>query len=156
MRMKKQFVFLFALLCGMQAMASNLVLQRTDGAQQLHDIALIGKWVFVERDLQLLDKQGNILATEPLDAIRGITFGTPSTPSSIESALQEGLIAVYPNPTHDVLIVQGIEDKQSMRVYDLQGRVVKESTTNEVNVSNLAEGTYLLQIGTQVVRFVKQ
>lgn len=154
--MKKQFVFLFALLCGMQTMATNLVLQRTDGAQQLHDIALIGKLVFVERDLQLLDKQGNILATEPLDAIRGINFGTPSTPSSIESALQEGLIAVYPNPTHDVLIVQGIEDKQSMRVYDLQGRVVKESTTNEVNVSNLAEGTYLLQIGTQVVRFVKQ
>lgn len=154
--MKKQFVFLFALLCGMQAMATNLVLQRTDGAQQLHDIALIGKWVFVERNLQLLDKQGNILATEPLDAIRGINFGTPSTPSSIESAFQEGRIVVYPNPTHDVLIVQGIEDKQSMRVYDLQGRVVKESTTNEVNVSNLAEGTYLLQIGTQVVRFVKQ
>ena len=153
--MKKQFVFLFALLCGMQAMATNLVLQRTDGAQQLHDIALIGKWVFVERDLQLLDKQGNILATEPLDAIRGINFGTPSTPSSIESALQEGQIAVYPNPTHDLLIVQGAE-AQPLRVFDLQGRVVKEATTNEVNVSDLAEGTYLLQIGTQVIRFIKQ
>ena len=62
---------------------------------------------------------------------------------------------VYPNPAHDLLIVQGVE-AQPLRIFDLQGRIVKEATTNEVNVSDLANGTYLLQVGTQAVRFIKR
>lgn len=155
--MKKNLLLLFALACGMQSIAINLVLEKTDATQESQDIAAIGKWLFVNEgtSLQLLAHDGTILATESLNDIRKITFSTPSTPSAVEDALAEGLIAVYPNPTHDLLIVQGAET-QTLRVFDLQGRIVKEATTNEIPVSDLANGTYLLQIGTQVVRFIKQ
>ena len=155
--MKKLSIFLVALLCGMQAAATDLVLVKSDGTQQSENIAAIGKWVFTDNGttLQLLDKQGNSLATELLDNIRKITFAEPSIPSAIESALQAGQIVVYPNPVHNLLIVQGAET-QPLRVFNLQGRIVKEATTNEVNVSDLANGTYLLQVGTQAVRFIKQ
>ena len=155
--MKKLSIFLVALLCGMQAVATNLVLVKSDGAQQSENIAAIGKWVFTDNGttLQLLDKQGNSLAEESLDNIRKITFAEPSTPSAIESALQSGQIVVYPNPAHDLLIVQGAET-QPLRVFDLQGRIVVAAETNEVNVSGLENGTYLLQVGTQAVRFIKK
>ncbi len=155
--MKKLSIFLVALLCGMQAVATNLVLVKSDGAQQSENIAAIGKWVFTDNGttLQLLDKQGVVLAQESLDNVRKITFAEPSIPSAIEEALQSGQIVVYPNPAHDLLIVQGA-DAQPLRVFDLQGRIVKEATTNEVSVIDLHPGTYLLQIGTQAVRFIKK
>jgi myo-inositol-hexaphosphate 3-phosphohydrolase len=63
-------------------------------------------------------------------------------------------VVVYPNPTQDILMIQGIEE-QALRVFDLQGRLLKTENGTQMNVSNLAEGTYLLQVGTQVVRFIK-
>lgn len=151
--MKNKITLIFAILCSMQMMATNLVVQTSDGAQQLHDIALIGKWVFVGDKIQLLDKAGTVLATERIANIRKITFSLSST-TAVED-VKDDAILVYPNPTQDILYIKGIES-QTLRVYDLQGRVLQEEQGNQITVSNLSTGTYLLQIGTQVVRFIKQ
>ena len=134
--------------------ATNLVLLKSDGTQQLQDVAAIGKWVFVADDLQLLDKSGNVLATEALSNIKKITFAG-EVGSAVENVESSNQIVVYPNPTQDVLIIHGIE-AQALRVYDLQGRLLKTENGTQINVGHLAEGTYLLQVGTQVVRFIKQ
>ena len=154
---QKLFLSLVALLIGAQMMATNLVLLKTDGTQQLQDIATIGKWVYVGEDLQLLSHDGVVLAQEPAMNIRKITFAEssdPDTPTSMEN-IQSTSIVVYPNPSQDVLIVSGIE-AQALRVFDLQGRMVKAENGTQIHVSDLAEGTYLLQVGTQVVRFIKK
>lgn len=151
--MKKIFLF-FAFLCSLQVMALNLVVEHRSGAELLQDIALIGKWVYVGDDLQLLDKAGNVLATEPLANIKKITFSVSGSMTSVEN-VQPSNIVVYPNPTQDVLMIQGIE-AQALRVYDLQGRMLLQQEGTQIGVSQLSEGTYLLQIGTQVVRFIKK
>ena len=74
--------------------------------------------------------------------------------SAVENVESSNQIVVYPNPTQDVLMIQGI-DAQALRVYDLQGRLLKSAIGTQVYVGHLAEGTYLLQVGTQVVRFIK-
>ena len=131
--------------------ATDLVLLRSDGSQQLQDIATIGKWVYVGDDLQLLSHDGEVLAQEPVMNIRKIMFAESTSTENI-SANQ---ILIYPNPTQDVLLINGIE-AQDLRVFDLQGRLLKTENGTQVNVSDLAEGTYLLQVGTQVVRFIKK
>ena len=151
--MKKIFLFL-AVVCSMQMMALDLVVEHRSGAELLQDISLIGKWVFVGEDLQLLDKQGNTLAVEPLADIKKITFAISGAQTATGN-VEANTILVYPNPTHDVLMIQGI-DAQTLRVYDLQGRLLMQENGTQVRVSQLAEGTYLLQIGTQVVRFIKK
>lgn len=151
--MKKIFLF-FAFLCSLQVMALNLVVEHRSGAELLQDIALIGKWVYVGDDLQLLDKAGSVLATEPLANIKKITFSVSGSMTSVED-VQPSNIVVYPNPTQDVLMIQGIE-AQALRVYDLQGRMLLQAEGTQVGVGQLTEGTYLLQIGTQVVRFIKK
>lgn len=151
--MKHKFLFLvIALLCSMQMMANTLVIERYLGAEIAQDIALIGKWVFVDTDLQLLDKSGNILASECIANVRKIIFS--DAPTSIEN-IGQGNIVVYPNPTYDVLYIKGIE-KQVLRIYDMQGRILQAIEGTQISVSNLPVGTYLLQIGTQIVRFIKQ
>ncbi len=149
--MKKLLLF-WAVVCSMQMMALNLVVEHRSGADLLKDVALIGKWVYEGDNLQLLDNAGNVLATEALANIKQITFSTEGT--AVEN-VQANSIVVYPNPTQDVLMIQGIE-AQALRVYDLQGRLLMHEEGTQVDVNHLAEGTYLLQIGTQVVRFIKK
>jgi hypothetical protein len=154
---QKLFFSLLALLIGAQVAATNLVLLKTDGTQQLQDIATIGKWVYVGDDLQLLSHDGAVLAQEPALNIRKITFAESSgtdTPTSMEN-IQSTSVVIYPNPSQDILIVSGIE-AQALRVFDMQGRLLKAENGTQVHVSDLAKGTYLLQVGTQVVRFIKK
>lgn len=149
--MKNKFILICAIFCSLQMIATDLVLLRSDGSQQLQDIATIGKWVYVGDDLQLLSHDGEVLAQEPVMNIRKIMFAESTSTENI-SANQ---ILIYPNPTQDVLLINGIE-AQDLRVFDLQGRLLKTENGTQVNVSDLAEGTYLLQVGTQVVRFIKK
>ena len=138
----------------MHILATNLVVERYAGAEMLQDIALIGKWVFVDTNLQLLDKEGNVLATEPLANVRRIVFSNESINTALEN-VENGTIIVYPNPTQDVLHIQGIE-AQTLRVFNMQGNMLQTTVGTQVSVSDLPVGTYLLQIGTQVIRFIKQ
>ena len=142
------------MLCSLQCIATNLVLLQTDGTQQLQDIAKIGKWVFVEENLQLLDKVGNLLATEPISEIKNITFSI-SNPETATENVAINSIVIHPNPTQDILHIIGVTP-QTLRVFDLQGRLLIIDNSTQVNVSNLNTGTYLLQVGTQVIRFIKQ
>jgi hypothetical protein len=152
--MKHTFILICVILCSLQTMATNLVLEQRSGAEVLHDIATIGKWLFVEDNIQLLDKSGNILATELIANIKNIQFATNGANADVNDTVVNTII-VYPNPTQDVLMIQGIES-QTLRIYNLQGSLLQTEWGDQISVSNLPDGTYLLQIGTQVVRFIKK
>ena len=149
---QKILVLALAVLCSMPILATNLVIERYAGAEMVQDIALIGKWVFMDTNLQLLDKEGNVLATEPLANVRKIVFSNEFT--ALDN-VEKGSIVVYPNPTQDVLYIHGIE-AQILRIFNMQGNMLQTTEGTQVSVSHLPTGTYLLQIGTQVVRFIKQ
>lgn len=149
---QKILVLALTVLCSMPILATNLVIERYAGAEMVQDIALIGKWVFMDTNLQLLDKEGNVLATEPLANVRKIVFSNEFT--ALDN-VEKGSIVVYPNPTQDVLYIQGIE-AQILRIFNMQGNMLQTTEGTQVSVSHLPTGTYLLQIGTQVVRFIKQ
>ena len=151
--MKHTFILICVILCSLQTMATNLVLERRSDAEVLQDIAIIGQWVFVENTIQLLDKSGDTLATEPIANVKKIYFAPP-TNTDVNDTLVNTII-VYPNPTQDILMIQGIES-QMLRVYNLQGSLLQTEWGNQIAVSHLPVGTYLLQIGTQVVRFIKK
>ncbi len=148
----KKFVLFFAVMCSLQMMAVSLVVEHRSGADMLQDVAAIGKWVYVGDDLQLLDKAGKVLATESLASIKKIVFADRG--SAVENVPANSIV-VYPNPTQDILMILGAES-QMLRVYDLQGRLLKTEAGKQMSVSDLAEGIYLLQVGTQVVRFIKK
>ena len=151
--MKHVFILICVICCSLQTMATNLVLVQSSGAEEMQDIATIGKLVFVEDSIQLLDKSGDILATEPIANVKKICFAPP-TNTDVNDTLVNTIL-VYPNPTQDVLMIQGAES-QTLRVYNLQGSLLLTQWGNQISVGNLSDGTYLLQIGTQVVRFIKK
>ena len=136
-----------ALLCATTVRADKLVVEhRYFGADRTEDIAAIGKWVFIDDRIQLIDHEGYLLGEEYMENIIKITF----------SNTQPNTVIVYPNPTHEVLCVQGIPDDATLRVYSTTGQLLTTAQGTQINVSQLPQGTYLLQIGTQVMRFIKE
>jgi hypothetical protein len=115
--MKNKLILSCAIFCSVQMMATNLVLLKSDGSQQLQDVALIGKWVYVGDDLQLLSHDGVLLAQEPVMSIRKITFAE-ATGTAVED--------VEIRPTSNV-------------IYNLLGQ--KMPTTE---ISELPKGIYII------------
>ena len=69
-------------------------------------------------------------------------------------------IKIYPNPTSDfinITLSEGSQIKQA-EIYDINGKMVFESTNhlNQINMSALESGIYLLQIETETGQISKQ
>ena len=150
--MKK--ILLFFTLFSIQMMATDLVVEQRIGKNLIFDVEIIGKWIYIGSDLQLVDKVGNVLATEPVLEIKKISFVVANSITSPEST-PDNSILVYPNPTQDILMIEGAKS-QTLRIFDLNGNVLHQETGTQIYVGNLPNGTYLIQIGTQVARFIKK
>ena len=59
---------------------------------------------------------------------------------------KESEISIYPNPANDKVVIKGVEASE-VQVYNALGQLVKTVRgTNEVDLSGLVEGVYLLRI----------
>ena len=67
-------------------------------------------------------------------------------PLSIQDNIEASGLQVYPNPARDRVVIEGLETSEVM-VYNALGQVVKTvRRTNEVDLSGLVDGVYLLRI----------
>ena len=56
-------------------------------------------------------------------------------------------ISIYPNPTSDIVYIEGNYSQLKAVVYDILGKqVMKESITNSIDISQLDKGVYILQL----------
>ncbi len=63
---------------------------------------------------------------------------------------------IYPNPVSDILRVEGSVDDY-YKVYDVLGRLVLQGTLeDEIDVSKLPSGTYILRVGNESRKFVRE
>jgi hypothetical protein len=73
------------------------------------------------------------------------------------------IISVSPNPSSDIVIVEGIHSMLNVTVRDEVGRIIhagRSASRIELNVSNWASGIYLMEFndgkGLKQVRFIKK
>lgn len=71
------------------------------------------------------------------------TVVDPATASVNE--LSDSKFTVYPNPTTDFLNVSG-DNVESVKVFDMNGRMVLSETSNKVDVSALQPGVYTVLV----------
>ena len=66
-------------------------------------------------------------------------------------------ISIYPNPASDIITIKGIENINFIKVYSISGTLEKQVfNTNQIDVSELSSGVYLIQIdnGTKFTKKV--
>lgn len=67
--------------------------------------------------------------------------------TSVENTISAN-ITVSPNPASENITVTGVEGLERMEMYATTGEMVQVVNNNEMNVSSLSKGTYLLRIVT--------
>ena len=67
----------------------------------------------------------------------------------VDEQLVEQDVRIYPNPASSSIHIDGVSNGTSIAVYDIMGRqVMQEAFRNELSVSHLSNGLYLLNITT--------
>ena len=75
--------------------------------------------------------------------------------TSIEE-VGEVAVFVFPNPVLNTLNIQGVEENTPLEVYNLTGKLVLKDKGTEIDVTSLNQGTYILRINNQYVKFIKK
>jgi D-alanyl-D-alanine carboxypeptidase len=78
-----------------------------------------------------------------------------------ESIIPEKLITVYPNPTNGLVLIEiPNQTIQNIKVYDLQGQLIKETIETQFDLSNVSKGTYFIKAqakqGVHGFKLIKQ
>ena len=157
--MKKLLILLPCLMIVTMAMAENLLVLKPLGSAQeqkfaLAQVATVG---FDATKMYLYDSEGTELGNTLLTDLDKIVFEEGEL-DGVEDLTAK--VHVYPNPTMESIVVSGMQAGQTLRVFSLDGKILSATTTTsgntEVYVGNLSNGAYLLQIGAEVVKFIKE
>mgnify|MGYP000954701765 FL=1 len=67
-------------------------------------------------------------------------------------------VGVYPNPATDKVYFKNINGTKNIRIFDVNGRVIKEQVleSNELSIESLSNGLYFLEINGQVKKLLKK
>ena len=155
---KTLLLLLFAVMSIGYSMAeTTLRIEYLDGAELTTALSVVGRWEFTDGKFILVSTEGEVLAEKAsvYDVRRVVFLGL-----NVETDDATVQLTVYPNPTQDVLFVDGLAEGEVVRIYSLEGRllmseVALQGGAVQLRVASLAEGTYLLQMGTEIVKIIK-
>ena len=158
--MKRKTFLTSLLFVAIAAMAETaLIIQPLNGDEQANTLAQIG-YVKVTPDSLFVFSHGDFLLSKAaIKAIRHIRYGEPNLPTSIDDVQSATTCHVYPNPTHDRLVIENAEGEK-VYIFDINGRLLQTANLQDgnatLNVSPLPQGEYLLLLNTRTIKFIKQ
>ena len=91
--------------------------------------------------------------------LRQIDFDGTETVSKVVSIAQKGKgkdLTIYPNPVSNTLTVENTEGSDFQVLNLLGQQVLTGKTAQQLDVSALPQGTYILKVGTEQAKFIKQ
>ncbi len=157
---KTLLLLLFAVMSIGYSMAeTTLRIEYLDGAELTKMLSVVGRWEFTDGKFILVSTEGEVLAEKAsVYDVRKVVFKSELTPVATDETTAQ--LTVYPNPTQDVLFIDGLTEGETVRIYSLEGRLLMSEValhedSVQLSVASLAEGTYLLQMGTEIVKIIK-
>lgn len=68
----------------------------------------------------------------------------------------DNVISIYPNPVSEKIFLSGVDDYVKVEILDVKGYVVKEYRGNEIDVTSLTDGLYILTVAGKYAKFIKK
>ena len=155
-RLKWKWLIPLLLFSTIMAASSKLMVTSLDGSEQQFALSQIGKIQFTDDVMYLYDHNNTLLGSNPINQVGHIEI-TQDSETAIDAV--SGQVLVRVNTAEQQITVSGLADNQMLRVFDINGRMIctvpSQADQTLIDVSGLTNGTYLLQFGAQVVKFVK-
>ena len=89
-----------------------------------------------------------------IEGFQTIVFNVDITKAENKSAAP--VIQTYPNPVENFIYVSGLEKDANIKVIGTDGKTVKQVIGQQIEVSDLAKGMYLLSVDGRMVKFIKK
>lgn len=122
----------------------------------------IGRIVFKNGKAAIIYDDESIEDLGETVAINKISFSNVGKTESDNVATSQEIIndqsvsvSVYPNPVSDILHIEGMTEGQVIRLFNPEGRLVYSDTKGTINLKDMSQGVYLLKVGNDVFRIVK-
>ena len=130
----------------------SMVAVSADGDKTTYALATVSRINVIadanSASMTVVDKDGNQFA-----GYVKILFAEKET--SIEE-IGFTQVYVFPNPVVNTLTIQGVDENTPLEVYNLTGKSVLKDKGAELDVTSLSQGTYILRINNQYVKFIKK
>ena len=129
-----------------------------DGTTQGFNVTSAGKLYFVSDNLYVKLDGTTTPTTIPVTIIRKITFS--ETLATTTFGENKKNLVLYPNPSSNVIRIKSDENEAlKINIYSLQGQLVHQGvyqSNEEINMSNLSSGLYLVQVNGLTIKFSKK
>ena len=152
--MKRLIIVIFLSGLFLSSQAVNITVVRLTGkAEEVEKVDVVKFPSSNKIQLKLINGK-----TKDLDQVRTITFDDINT--AVENVISQSSISVYPNPTADMLIIEGVSSKEEIGIYSVNGTKVlsvqSQEGINTINVSGLPNGVYLLKYSSETFKLIKE
>ncbi len=88
-------------------------------------------------------------------AITTLSLGTFVNVTEINDAQSQ--FKVSPNPTTDLISISSYDSIETLRIFDINGKIVYEGNASHIDVTGLRSGTYIVQVNNKnALTFIKQ
>ena len=162
--MKKRQILIGTLLCGalfaQAADVQSLVVQPKSGSEAVIALSGVQRITFSGTSMTVVKKDAT-QSNYAISDVQKMLFALRISTTTKQEEISKCNLKAYPNPTNDILFVEGISKVESLRLYNLAGIELSVSHTQltdglQLNVSALPQGLYLLQVNDQTIKFQKQ
>ncbi len=137
---------------------TGVIVTYYDGTTQGFNVTTAGKLYFASDNLHVKLDATTTPTTIPVTIIQKITFST--TLANTTFGENNNHLVLYPNPSSDVFRIKSDANEElKINIYSLQGQLVHQGnyqSDEEVNVSNLSAGLYLVQVNGLTIKFSKK
>lgn len=150
--MRKILLTLLCFVC-LSASAITLHVEQLNASDFELAVYKIGKMVFVGETVVFYDRKGNVLEEVPLGSMKAMTF-TEEKVGLFQ--VNDPRYVVYPNPTSSLVLIKGLSEPTTLRLFSLEGSLVKSEEGTEMHMDGVPAGQYFLQFKTNIVKIIKQ
>lgn len=159
MRIIKQALFLCLLFkCSLSFSQTGIRVFYYSGTPQVFNVATTGKLYFANDNLYIKIDGTTTPTTIPVNIIRKITFVENTL--AVTALADEKKVVLSPNPSTDFFkITSEYKEGLNVKVYSLTGQLVHQGVyqnDQNIDVSNLSTGLYMVQVNHSTLKFIKK
>lgn len=160
----RKILFLFALCClsciCSMAEEQNLTIVYLDGSTKAEALANVARIEIVNTSYKIISKADykTVLFEGDVFELHRISFVKDNIvdPVAVSDIKRQISVTAYPNPTSDVLHIDGKPDNALVTLFSINGSMVLSTKETEINMSGMQPGVYMLQCGTDIIKIIKK
>lgn len=129
-----------------------------DGTTQGFNVASAGKLYFESDNLYVKTDVAATPTTIPVSIIRKIVFSNALAASTFGQ--NKTNLVIYPNPSSDAIRIKSDSGETlATKIYSMTGQLMLQGSYQsgeDIDVSNLSSGLYLVQVNGATIKFSKK